>query len=108
MALLGIGLAVIMQGLALGLKVRRDSAETQAMCRVAGNRLNDLLGEGSFSAGAEGTEGPYRWRLDELPSKGGAEDGGAERLAALRISVEAPSGRAWELHTLFPRGEGGP
>jgi prepilin-type N-terminal cleavage/methylation domain-containing protein len=105
MALLGIGLAVIMQGLALGLKVRRDSGETQAMCQVAGSRLNELLGEGSFSAAAEGTEGPYVWRLEELPSAGGAA---AERLAHLRINVEAPSGRAWELHTIFPRGNDEP
>jgi prepilin-type N-terminal cleavage/methylation domain-containing protein len=103
MALLGIGLAVIMQGLALGLKVRRESAENQAMCQVAGNRLNDLMGEGSFSAAAEGTEGPYRWRLEEISSPDGAGGGGTEMLATLRISVEAPSGRSWELYTIFPR-----
>ncbi len=104
MALLGIGLAVIMQGLALGLKVRRDSIETQAMCRVAGNRLNELLEEGSFTAAAEGTDGPYRWRLEELPAAGGAA-AGAESLATLSINVEAPSGRVWELNTIFPRGD---
>ena len=105
MALLGIGLAVIMQGLALGLKVRRESVETQAMCQVAGSRLNELLEERSFSAAAEGTDGPYLWRLEELPPPVGAGAGSEERLAHLRINVEAPSGRTWELHTIFPRGD---
>lgn len=108
MAILGIGLAVIMQGLALGLKVRRESVETEAMCRVAGNRLNELLGEGSFSAAAEGTEGSYLWRLEELPSEGGAGSAAAGRLAGLRVSVEAPSGRSWELYTVFPRSDDEP
>ena len=108
MALLGIGLAVIMQGLALGLKVRRESTETQAMSQVAENRLNELLGKGSFSAAAEGTEGPYLCRLEELPEVGGAGAGGAGRLARLKINVEAPSGRTWELYTIFPRGDDGP
>jgi prepilin-type N-terminal cleavage/methylation domain-containing protein len=107
MAVLGIGLAVIMQGLALGLKVRRESVETQAMCRVAGSRLNELLGEGSFSAAAEGTEGPYLWRLEDLPSPDGAGTG-AGSLADLRVSVEAPSGRSWELYTAFPRSDDEP
>lgn len=108
MALLGIGLAVIMQGLALGLKVRRESIETQAMSQVAENRLNELLGEGSFSAAGEGTDGPYLWRLEELPPAGGAGAGSAERLARLKINVEAPSGRTWELYTIFPRGDDEP
>jgi prepilin-type N-terminal cleavage/methylation domain-containing protein len=108
MAILGIGLAVIMQGLALGLKVRRESIETQAMSQVAENRLNELLGEGSFSAAAEGTDGPYLWRLEELPAVGGAETGSAGRLARLKINVEAPSGRTWELYTIFPRGDDEP
>ena len=107
MSLLGIGLAVIMQGLAQGLKVRRDSIETQVMSQVAENRLNELLGEGSFSAAAEGTDGSYRWRLEELPS-GGTGAGSAERLAGLKINVEAPSGRTWELYTIFPRGDDEP
>ena len=85
--------------------MRRESTETQAMCRVAGNRLNDLLGEGSFSAAAEETEGEYHWRIEELPAAGGAGAGSEEELARLRISVEAPSGRTWELTTIFPRGE---
>ena len=101
MALLGIGLAVIMQGLALGLKVRRESVETQAMCQVAGSRLNGLLEEGSFTAAAEGTDGPYLWRLEELPS----EADSSANLVNLRINVEAPSGRVWELYTIFPRGD---
>ena len=100
MSLLDIGLTVIMQGLALGLKVRRESVETQAMCQVAGSRLNGLLEEGSFTA-AEGTDGPYLWRLEELPSEAGA----SANLANLRINVEAPSGRVWELYTIFPRGD---
>ena len=108
MALLGIGLAVIMQGMALGLKVRRDSIETQAMSQVAENRLNELLDEGSFSAAAEGTDGPYLWRLEELSTAGGAGTGSAERLASLKINVEAPSGRTWDLYTIFPRGDDEP
>jgi type II secretory pathway pseudopilin PulG len=105
-AILGIGLAVIMQGLALGLRVRRDSAAMQEMSLVAGNTLNRLLLLGEAPPDAEeGEAGDYRWRIEPDPSLAGEEqEGGAN--VPLRLVIEAPAGRSLEVVTVFPAGDG--
>lgn len=106
MAILGIGLAVIMQGLAQGVRLRRDSTDDQRMSLVAENRLNLLLaGEEAPSEAEEGEEGGYRWSLQNdpslLPGNGGEGD-----LVPVRITVKGNYGRSLEIVTLMPRGSG--
>jgi type II secretory pathway pseudopilin PulG len=104
-AVLGIGLAVIMQGLALGLRVRRESAAMQEMSLVAGNTLSRLLSQGEAPPDAEeGEAGDYRWRIEPDPSLAGEErEEGAN--VPLRLVIEAPSGRSLEVVTVFPAGD---
>jgi prepilin-type N-terminal cleavage/methylation domain-containing protein len=107
--ILGTGLAVIMQGLALGLKVRRESTESQQLSLVALNRLNVLMSEGKVSPDMEeGTEGDFLWRIESSPWEGDAERGAETVLAHVRILVEAPSGRTWELSTIMPQDDDEP
>lgn len=94
----GTGMAVVMQGLALGLKVRRDSAVTRQLSIVAANRLARLVADGGAPLREEGEEGPFHWRLESLP----LGDEGSGELHEVKITVEAPSGRQWEITTLFP------
>jgi prepilin-type N-terminal cleavage/methylation domain-containing protein len=107
--ILGTGLAVIMQGLALGLKIRRESTESQQLSLVALNRLNVLMSEGKVSPDMEeGAEGDFRWRIESSPSEGDAGRGTETVLAHVRILVEAPSGRTWELSTIMPQDDDEP
>jgi len=105
-AVLGIGLAVIMQGLALGLRVRRESKAMQEMSLVAENTLSRLLLQGEAPPDAEeGESGDYRWRIEPDPSLVGEEqEEGAN--VPLRIVIEASSGRTLEVLTAFPSGDG--
>ena len=96
----GTGMAVVMQGLALGLKVRRDSVVTGQLSIVAANRLARLVADGGAPLQEEGEEGPFHWRVESL-----ALDGeGSGELHEVKITVAAPSGRQWEITTLFPLG----
>jgi len=107
--ILGTGLAVIMQGLAVGLKVRRESTESQHLSLIALNRLNLLMSEGKVPPDMEeGSEGDYRWRIEVSPPEGDAERGAGAVPAHVRILVEAPSGRTWELSTLMPQDDDEP
>lgn len=107
--ILGTGLAVIMQGLALGLKVRRESTESQQLSLIALNRLNLLMSEGKVPSDMdEGSEGSYSWRIESSPLGREVETGAEEVLAHVRILVEAPSGRTWELSTIFPQDDDEP
>jgi prepilin-type N-terminal cleavage/methylation domain-containing protein len=100
-AVLGLGLTVIMQGLALGLRVRRDSAESLRLGLVAEHRLQQLFAQGTVDPGDEvGEEHGYTWRVEVVPP---AEPEGEEgELVEVRLTVESPSGRKWELLTLMP------
>ena len=107
--ILGTGLAVIMQGLAVGLKVRRESTESQHLSLIALNRLNLLMSEGKVPPDMEeGSEGDYRWRIEVSPPDGDVEGGVEAAPAHVRILVEAPSGRTWELSTLMPQDDDEP
>jgi prepilin-type N-terminal cleavage/methylation domain-containing protein len=104
-AVLGMGLAVIMQGLALGLRVRRDSAESLRLGLVAEQRLQQLFAQGTVDPGdEEGEEQGYTWRVEVVPPS--EPEGGKGALVEVRLMVESPAGRKRELRTLMPESEG--
>jgi len=108
-AILGMGLAIIVQGFALSHRVTRESAAMREMSLVASNALNLLLSRGEApSSVEEGRQGEYTLLLvPELSAAGEGEEGeeGEERML-LRIVVERPSGRSLEVVTAFPAEEG--
>lgn len=101
-AILGMGIAIIAQGLALGLRVRRESVELRKMTLVASGVLNRLLLHGEAPAAEEsGEEGRYTWRL--VPGPAGVDGEGNETgLIPVSVVVERPAGRPLEVVTLFP------
>ena len=106
-AILGIGLTVIMQGIATGLQARRLSAESHHLALVAANRLDHLLAAGEAPAAAEeGREAGFDWRTEPTaaPSDG---EGGDTVLATVTITVTSTSGRTLQVTTLAPRSEEG-
>lgn len=105
LALLGMGVAVIVQGLALGLRVRRESAAMRRMTLVASNAVNLLLLRGEApSEEEEGEEGEFVWRILPEPAASGEEDEAGSQMP-LRIVVERGGGRTLELLTVFPAAE---
>lgn len=105
-ALLGMGIAVIVQGLALGLRVRRESAAVRKMTLTASNAVNLLLLRGEApSAEEEGETGEYTWRIVPEPAAFGEEEG-AKTQVPLRIVVEREGGRSLEVFTAFPAAKG--
>ena len=104
-ALLGMGIAVIVQGLALGLRVRRESAVIREMTLAASNTVNLLLLRGEAPAAEEeGEAGDYVWRIVPEPAALGEEEEGETRMP-LRIVVEKAGGRSLEVFTVFPAAE---
>jgi len=104
-ALLGMGIAVIVQGLALGLRVRRESAVVREMTLAATNAVNLLLMRGEApSSEEEGEAGDYTWRIVPQPAAFDEEEE-AETLMPLRVVVEREGGRSLEVVTVFPAAE---
>lgn len=105
LALLGMGVAVIVQGLALGLRVRRESAAVREMTLAASNAVNLLLLRGEAPAAEEeGEAGEYIWRILPEPAAFGEEEEAGSQMP-LRIVVEREGGRSLELFTVFPAAE---
>lgn len=113
LAILGIGLGVIFQGLSQGLRLRGAAAENVRFVLAAESILGGLSGRtGAPAAPEEGEEAGCRWRLEsvERPVALGAVvgtgtgqgQGGAE-LVEILLTITAPSGQTWELSTLLPR-----
>lgn len=106
LAILGIGLGVIVQGLGQGLRLRRESAENVRFTVLAEGLLGGLLARKEApEAVEEGEQGGWRWRLEPLAEAppGDAEQApGGAALAALRIALVSPAGRIWEMTTLLP------
>jgi prepilin-type N-terminal cleavage/methylation domain-containing protein len=99
----GVGVAVIFQGLALGLKVRRGADESQRLSLVALNRISLMMADGAVSQGQEeGSTGDYSWRIESSPYGGESDHTDSGGLEEVRITVESPSGRTWETVSLFP------
>lgn len=112
LAILGIGLGVVLQGIGQGLRLRAESSESVRMSAIA-ERLLDALPERKSAPAAveEGEEEGCSWRIEPAESvtrPAPAQPGSvvpAPRGAALvevRISVTGPSGRTWEMTTLLP------
>ena len=113
LAILGIGLGVIFQGISQGLRLRGQSADSVKLSLATERLLGDLIErEAAPTEPEEGEESGCRWRLEPLeravaPGRvietAAATDQRGAPLVAVRISVSAPSGRVWETTTLLPR-----
>lgn len=107
LTVLSIGLAVILQGLALGLQVRRESSDFLRMSLLAANELDRFLAdEEGRELPSEGEEEGYRWRFergDPSPADGDYSEG----LSKVLLTVESGRGRTWEIVTLIPAEERG-
>lgn len=109
LAILGIGLGVIFQGLGFGLRLRGEAAENVRLAVVAERVLGGLpLRRTAPAKPEEGEEEGVRWRLETreahaglVPPEGPPERRGAGMVEVL-LTVTAPSGRSWELLTLLP------
>lgn len=115
LAILGIGLGVVFQGVGQGLRLRFESADNVRLSLVAERLLGELVEREAAPAGPEeGEEAGCRWRLEAIePAVGlgglvassAAPGQRGARLEAVKISITAPSGRTWEATTLLPRAE---
>jgi prepilin-type N-terminal cleavage/methylation domain-containing protein len=113
LAILGIGLGVVFQGIGQGLRLRGQSADSVRLSLVTERLLGDLIErEAAPTELEEGEESGCRWRLEPLGRA--AAPGGANETAAapgqrgaplveVRLSVTAPAGLVWETTTLLPR-----
>lgn len=105
----GVGVAVIFQGLALGLKVRRGAQESQRLSLVALDRISLMMADGAVPPGTEeGSAGDFGWRIESSPYGEEGDPGDSGVLEEVRITVRSPSGRIWETVTLFPMEEDEP
>jgi len=113
LAILGIGLGVVFQGISQGLRLRGESAENVRLSLVTERLLGDLVEREAAPTELEtGEESGCRWRLDpvERPVVPGgviettvAPEHRGAILLAVRLTVTAASGRNWEMTTLLPR-----
>jgi len=114
LAILGIGLGVVFQGLGQGLRLRGESADNVRISLVAEHQLGLLADRvAAPTAPEEGEESGCRWRLETLaqavsPGVAAGSTAGVRPGAPLeevRLTVTAGSGRAWESTVLLPRGK---
>ncbi len=111
LAILGIGLGVVFQGISQGLRLRGESADNVRLSLVAERLLGELIvREYAPAAPEEGEESGCRWRLE--PSERAVALGGVisstapadqrgSPLVDVRITVTTPAGRGWEMTTLL-------
>ena len=113
LAILGIGLGVIFQGISQGLRLRGESVDNIRLSVAAERVLGELVArEAAPAEPVEGEDSGCRWRLESVeqavapggvvgasatPDKRGAP------LVVVRLTVTAPSGRDWQTTTLMPR-----
>lgn len=113
LAILGIGLGVVFQGIGQGLRLRGESADNVRLSLVAERLLGEMIErDAAPTEPEEGEDSGCRWKLEPVEravAAGGVigasaapGDHGA-RLDAVRLIVTAPSGRNWEMTTLLPR-----
>lgn len=113
LAILGIGLGVVFQGIGQGLRLRGESADTIVISLAAESLLGGLAErEAAPPETEEGEESGCRWRLEPVEQPGapggvsdlsGATDRRGAPLVAVRLTITAASGRTWETTTLLPR-----
>jgi prepilin-type N-terminal cleavage/methylation domain-containing protein len=112
LAILGIGLGVVFQGLGQGLRLRGESADNVRISLVA-ERLLGALAERDAAPTAveEGEESGCRWRLEPQEPAAGADSASSTAAATrrgaplvpVRLVVATTSGRTWEATLLLPR-----
>jgi prepilin-type N-terminal cleavage/methylation domain-containing protein len=114
LAILGIGLGVILPGIGLSLRMRRDAADSVRLGIAAEQVLGELSQRTKAPAeNEEGEAGGCRWLLEPLDVEIGGgigagnvvEAGRGAELVAVRLTVSVPDGPRWELTTLLPRGK---
>jgi prepilin-type N-terminal cleavage/methylation domain-containing protein len=112
LAILGIGLGVIFQGLSQGLRLRGEAAESVRLALTAESILAGLPERSAApDEPEEGEESGCRWLLESIgdaTAKPTATDSTmtelpGSRLVEVRLTLTAPSGRRWELTTLLPQ-----
>ena len=113
LAILGIGLGVVFQGISQGLRLRGQSADSVRLSLATERLLGDLIErEAAPTEPEEGEESGCRWRLEPLERAvvpGGVvenAENSAHRGAHpvdVRLTVTTASGRSWEMTTLLPR-----
>jgi hypothetical protein len=105
MAILGIGLAVIFQGIGMGLRARRDSESLRKIVRVADRELNRLMIAGEPPGEPEsGEEDGVSWTVEPRPDIALVDEEGEDaesHLVPVRIVVTAEDGRSREIVTLM-------
>jgi len=112
LAILGIGLGVVFQGIGQGLRLRAEGAENLRLALVAETVLGGLAEREAAPETPEGGEATgCRWRLETLETHGAPRiaaepaapaEQAAASLAVVRLTVTAPSGRNWEMFSLLP------
>ena len=116
LAILGVGLGVVFQGLSQGLRLRGESADNLGLALVTERMLGELIEREAAPTGLEeGEESGCRWRLEPLERAvapgvaigvaAASEQRGAP-LVEVRFTVTAASGRSWETTTLLPKETG--
>jgi general secretion pathway protein I len=113
LAILGISLGVIFQGIGQGLRLRGEAAENVRLALVAESIIGGLPERAAApETPEEGEENGIRWRLESVgisAATGAALGPGAALtehgapLVTVRLTFTAPSGRSWEMSTLLPR-----
>ena len=113
LAILGIGLGVVFQGIGQGLRLRGESADNVRLALAAERVLGDLAEREAAPDGPEaGEDSGCSWRLEPLEDAlgpGRVIDASATQsrrgalIVGVHITVQAPSGRRWEMTTLLPR-----
>ncbi len=116
LAILGIGLGVIFQGLGQGLRLRAETAENVRLAQVAESLIGRLPERDTApEVPEEGEEAGCRWRIEtiDLPAAKDAAatspattEGRGAQLSVVRLTVTAKSGRSWEMTTLLPAAKG--
>lgn len=103
LAILGIGVGVIFQGLAQGLRIRREAAENVRLTIAAEKLLDELIAEEEApEAKAAGEADGYRWSIEPLPAERKDDIAYGATLVEVRLAVESPAGRRLEMTTLLP------
>ena len=113
LAILGVGLGVVFQGISQGLRLRGESADNVKLSLVTERILGSLVErQAAPTEPEEGEESGCRWRLE--PLEHAAVPGGVvenvetsahrgAQLVDVRLTVTTASGRGWETTTLLPR-----
>jgi prepilin-type N-terminal cleavage/methylation domain-containing protein len=106
LAILGIGLGVILPGIGLSLRMRRDASDDSRLALAAEQVLGDLVQRTKpLESVEEGEIDGCRWQLEPLETSaarlGEARPHGAA-LTTVRLTLTAPGGPHWEMTTLLP------